>query len=659
MPRRSLRRSVRWFTCLLLCGALVSAREGLSLVPDELYEQRSCGVGALSPDGRLLIYTVGQYDRAAGRLRETVHLRDLDGGGRQVLFTPDDRAGGFAFSPDGASVVFKRETENGTEVWLMRADGTERRRVAGPGLFGRLIWSPDGATLAHVVPARDPDYEGVPGLITVADDLGWRHLNHGEREGRLRRLHLLDLATGEDRAVASPHLDVRGVAWSPDSRELVISAKHRRHLGRTLTTDLYRVVRAADHDLIALTDGPGPDDYPLWLPDGTIASLSHADSLYESLPPVVIVRDASTGAELARHLQAFDNCIWGLWHHAGSFYARGAWRGSLALLRAEGEHGRLLGEPGWNCWDIQFGGSRAVVAASSPTCPGALFNIDLRSGQRTLLLDPNERWQQRVGLSEPLRFAVTVEGREIEGWVFLPETHVPGQGMPTVLSIHGGPEWMYGGAFLPEFHILPTFGYTVLAANPTGSTGYGRRFMQDVRGDWNGRPARELLAVLDHAVAAGWSDPAALAVMGGSYGGYLAAALTTQTDRFKAAACDRMYPHLEAFWGATDEKWFPEWHFGGRPFDAAARSIYRRNDIFAAVGSVRTPTLISHGLRDFRCPEDGSIMWYSALQSRGVPSRLLRFHAEGHGIRDLRSQVFYLEQMLAWFERWVLAAGSP
>ena len=79
-----------------------------------------------------------------------------------------------------------------------------------------------------------------------------------------------------------------------------------------------------------------------------------------------------------------------------------------------------------------------------------------------------------------------------EGWVFLPGEHVPGQGLPTVLSIHGGPEWMYGGAFLPEFHVLPTFGYTVLAANPTGSTGYGLSFMQDVRGDWIGRPAREL-----------------------------------------------------------------------------------------------------------------------------------------------------------------------
>ena len=625
------------------------------LIPADLHELRTCAIGALSADGRFLIYTVGHHDARDGRLLETVHMRDLAGGGQQVLFTPDDRAGGFAFSPDGRTVVFTRGTDLGTEVWLMGRDGTQRRRVAGPGIYGKLLWSPDGTTLAHIVPARDPDYEGVPGLITVADDLGWRHLHHGEREGRLRRLHLLDLETGEDRAVFSPQLDVRSAAWSPDGSRLVLAAKHRRHLGRTLTTDLYLVDRDGEGPLLRLTDGPGPDEHPIWLPDGTIASLSHADSLYESAPPHIVVRDAATGRELARHLQDFDNCIWGLWHHAGRFYYRGAWRGSLALFEAAESRGRQLSEQGWNCWDIHFGGGRAVFTAGSMTSPGALFSLDLRSGRTTPLLDPNERWRRRVGLIEPLRFAVTVEGRAIEGWAFLPDDHVPGQGMPTVLSIHGGPEWMYGGTFLPEFHVLPTFGYTVLAANPTGSSGYGLAFMQDVRGDWIDRPVRELEAVVDHAVDAGWTESSLLAVMGGSYGGYLAAAMTIRTDRFRAAACDRMYPHLEAFWGATDEKWFPEWQFGGRPFDEGAREIYRRNDIFAAVGQVRTPTLISHGLRDYRCPEDGSIMWYSALQSQGVPARLLRFHDEGHGIRNRRSQVFYLEQVLAWFERWVLA----
>jgi dipeptidyl aminopeptidase/acylaminoacyl peptidase len=263
-----------------------------------------------------------------------------------------------------------------------------------------------------------------------------------------------------------------------------------------------------------------------------------------------------------------------------------------------------------------------------------------------------------VALTEPESFSVEVEGRTIEGWFFKPEDLGPGQRAPVVLSIHGGPEWMYGGYFLPEFHIMPRFGYGVVIANPTGSMGYGTDFMKDVRGDWTGRPARELLACLDHAVAQGWADPDRLAVMGGSYGGHLGAALTTQTERFRAAALDRMYPELISFWGTTDEKWFPEWEFMGRPWEPAAREVYLRNSPFEEVGGVTTPTLISHGLRDFRCLIAGGEIWFSALQAQGVPSRFIRFEDEGHGIRNPANKVFYQNQLLDWFDRFVLG-GSP
>ncbi len=638
------------FVAALLLMSLPAA----AMVPADLLEQRTCGIGALSPDGRLLVYSVGTHDVETSATRTTIHLHDLETGAGQILFAPEDRAGGFVFSPDGETLAFTRDTDEGTEIWFMDVDGTERRRIAGPGRYGSLIWSPDGASLAHVVSERIGDYEGLPGAVTAADHLGWRHLSVGEREGMIRQLHVVDVATGKDRAVPLPDHDVREAAWSPDGSRLVVSAKACRDLGRILTTDLW----VLDHDggqARRLAENPGPDTYPIWFSDELVACQSHADSLHESEPAQVVVRDLD-GREVQRLLSEFDNCVWGVWEHAGRFYFRGAWRGTAAVFAAEGDGGRQLTPDGWNVWDIRFGGGRAVFWANSQTSPGVLFSLDLASGEVQRILDPNERWYDRVQLVEPRAFAVEVEGRAIEGWVYLPEDHTAGHALPTVLSIHGGPEWMYGGYFLPEFHVLPTFGYAVLAVNPTGSTGYGREFMEDIRGDWTGRPARELMAVVDHAVAEGWSDPDLLAVMGGSFGGHLAAALTTQTDRFRAAAVDRMYPQTEAFWGATDEKWFPEWEFGGRPFDPEAREIYARNNPFHQVAKVTTPTLISHGLRDYRCPPDGSVAWFSALQSLGVPSRLLRFQQEAHGIRGWTNQVYYLEQLLAWFERWVLEA---
>jgi len=646
-----LTRSLAIFLSLVAASAA-------ALVPDNLRDLRTCAIGSLSSDGRLLVYTVSLPASAGTDGRTTVHLLDLDSGDQRLLFTADDHAGGFTFSPDDQRLAFTRRAEAGTEVWLMAADGSDRRRVAGPGRYGALHWAPDGTALAHVVSDRQEGYEGVPGQVTVADHLGWRHLSTGEREGALRQLHVLDLATGEDRAVPIADLDVREVAWAPDSGRLVVTAKHVDDLGRILDTDLYVIDRQGGAPRL-LTAGRGPDQHPTWFAPDRIAYQSHADSLRESEPAQLVICDPRTGAVQRAFLADFDNCVWGVWEHAGRFYARGAHRGTAAIFAVDADGARQLTPQGWNCWDIRFGGDRAVFWAGSQAVPGALFTLDLASGRVDLLFDPNTRWASRVGLVEPQRFEVTVAGRVIEAWVFLPADHRPGRRLPTVLSIHGGPEWMYGGYFLPEFHVLPAFGYAVLAANPTGSTGYGRAFMDDIQGDWNGRPLDELMAVVDHAVAAGWADPDLLAVMGGSYGGHLAATITTRTDRFSAAACDRMYPPTAAFWGATDEKWFPEWEFGGRPFDPEAADAYRRNDPFVDVARVRTPTLLSHGLRDYRCPQDGSVAWFSALTSLGVPTRYLRFHDEGHGIRGTDNQIFYLHQLLAWFEAHVLESDSP
>ncbi len=101
-----------------------------------------------------------------------------------------------------------------------------------------------------------------------------------------------------------------------------------------------------------------------------------------------------------------------------------------------------------------------MLEGGSFTLPGGIFTVDLGGGaqrprEARLILDPNAAWRQRVGLVEPEPFTVAVDGDTVTGWFFRPPDLAPGERVPTVLSIHGGPEWMYGGYFLPEFHILP------------------------------------------------------------------------------------------------------------------------------------------------------------------------------------------------------------
>lgn len=647
----------RIFILLLLLVAMKAE----ALVPEDIYGIRTTSVVDLSPDGRYLLYTIGSWIRDAEARSTTMYRRDLDTGEDLVMFTPEDRSGGATWRPDGQAIAYLRKTDAGTEIWLMAADGADRHRISqGAGNFGPLIWAPDGSALAWISDAQVQEYEGVRDRVVVADNLGYRHLKKGYRHGNLGQLFVMDLVNASSRRLVDGPVDVREASWSPDSQQLVYAAKVDSNLGLNLNTDLFVVGRTGGSSR-QITVNPGMDSDPRWLPDGRIAWVRATEPLWESAPRVIVTMPgkALDETQMEVHGQNLDAHFWRWCESGGRFFALAANGGALDLVELRGEKTRWLTDFQHDFWSVEVAGHRAVLQGAGQSHPGAIFQVDLAEKTKgphrpVAIIDPNEDWINRVGLTPPEGFQIQVGDREIEGWYFLPEGIEEGQRIPVVLSIHGGPEWMYGGYFLPEFHILPRFGYGVIIANPTGSLGYGTEFQKDIRGDWVDRPARELNACLDWSIEQGWADPDRMAVMGGSYGGHLAAALTTQGDRFRAAAVDRMYPDLVSFWGTTDEKWFPEWEFEGRPWDEGAHEVYVKNSPWYRVDQVNTPTLISHGHLDYRCLAAGGQMWFSALQAQGVPSRFIRFEHEGHGIRDPRNQVFYQHQLLSWFEKYVL-----
>ncbi len=666
----SRKRDVRAMIVVLLvvmAGLLFGSNSPAdAMVPEDLLTMRDVSLLDVSPTGDFMIYGIGTWDVASGSTKTTVYRRELATGKDLLLFAPADKSWGAVIRPDGTAIAYLRTTDAGTEIWLMDSMGGGRERISnGAGSFGGLHWAPDGTALAWVTSGAAGDYEGEPGSYVVADNIGFRHLGDGYRQGKLRQLYVMDLANGEARRLVNGDLDVRELSWSPDSQQLVFEAKRKADLGLTVNTDLWLVARHGGEPVL-LTTNPGQDRQPQWHAADSIAYLRATEPLWESAPNHVAELNPLQGevGGLKLHGGDYDNYFWKFAMANGEAFILGSQRGCLDLVRLGKRGPEFLTDGGHDFWSLQIVGHQVYLTGAGQMLPGAIFNVDLAEKIKgphrpRVLVDPNRDWAQKAELVEPERFTVEVDGRTIEGWYFKPDFLVAGQQIPTVLSIHGGPQWMYGGYFLPEFHILPHFGYGVVICNPTGSMGYGIKFMSEVRGDWIGRPAREVLAALDQAVAAGWADPERLAVIGGSYGGHLGAALTTQTDRFQAAALDRMFPETIAFWGTTDEKWFPEWEFMGRPWEPQARKVYLANSPYEEVANVVTPTLISQGMLDYRCLIAGGEMWFSALQSLGVPSRFIRFENEGHGIKRRDDQVFYYNQMLNWFDTYVLGPVDP
>ena len=126
------------------------------------------------------------------------------------------------------------------------------------------------------------------------------------------------------------------------------------------------------------------------------------------------------------------------------------------------------------------------------------------------------------------------------------------------------------------------------------------------------------------------------------------------TDRFKALISHAGVFDLASKYGTTEELWFPEWEFGGTPWDQP--ELYRAQSPSGSVVNFKTPTLVIHGALDYRVPDAQGIGMFTALQRRGVPSRLLYFPDEGHWVLKPKNRVTWWREVHGWLAKYL---GEP
>jgi dipeptidyl aminopeptidase/acylaminoacyl peptidase len=195
-------------------------------------------------------------------------------------------------------------------------------------------------------------------------------------------------------------------------------------------------------------------------------------------------------------------------------------------------------------------------------------------------------------------------------------------------------------------------GYAMVAINPRGSTGYGQKFTDQISPDWTGLVYDDLIKGLDHALASyAFLDGSRVAACGGSYGGFMVNWIAGHTDRFKALISHAGVFDLTSKYGTTEELWFPEWEFGGTPWEKPQH--YREHSPSAHVANFKTPTLVIHGALDFRVPDAQGLGMFTSLQRKGVPSRYLWFPDEGHWIAKPANRIVWWREVNAWLAKYL------
>lgn len=685
---------------LTLFSAAAFAAEGRPMTIDDLLAVKSVSDPQVSPDGKLVAYVVSEVDKAANKGNSDVWVVPVDGGEPKRLTSSPGADNHPRWSPDGKSIAFVSTRGGSSQIWLLPMDGGEARQLTKlPIDAGGPVWSPKGDRLAFaasVYPGttpeetakKDADKEASKVKARTFDDLMIRHWDTWD-EGKKSHLFVVDLATGgvkdltPDLTVNTPPAPFGGssdYAFSADGKELAYTAEPLEDGAWSTNSDIWVVPADGGESKNLTAANQGADAQPAYSPDGKfLAYVSQERSGFEADQWVLNV--LPTGAAETRPIPLTK----GLDRPVQSF----AWSPDEPTLLAVVDDGgqesiyqvpamarmapRKLVDGGVNTaaeltgkskTEFQQQGndptfrptpSRLVFLRQSSTHPNEIYTADADGSNVKALTHHNDELVSGLDLKPAESFTFKgAEGDEVQGFLVKPPGFDEKKKYPVVFLIHGGPQ----GAWHDDWHArwnLQMFaapGYAVVAINPRGSTGFGQKFTDQISRDWTGKVYQDLLSGLDFAITTyPFLDGDRVAAAGGSYGGFMVNWIAGHSDRFKALISHAGVFDVHSKYFTTEELWFPEWEFGGTPWDSP--SLYQEHSPSNFVKNFKTPTLVIHGAQDFRVAEGQGFGMFTALRRQGVPARLVWFPDEGHWILKPQNRELWWNEVYGWLAKYL------
>jgi dipeptidyl aminopeptidase/acylaminoacyl peptidase len=625
----------------------------------DYYRVATLSAPAISHDGKLVAVAVKRNDLDAGKSWSELWCMGTDGSGLRQL-TKDNSDTEPVFSPDGKRLLFSSSRDGGGQLWTVGLDGGDPEELTdwSPGL-GNAVWSPDGrwiAATSDVFPdvALDAKAQAARGdalgaghvTVHVADGLYYRHWTSWY-DGRRAHILLIDAHSGQVSKDLTPgnfesptfSLGGRSFAFSPDSKEFCYVSNHDADEASSTNGDLWVVpIDGAITETTArniTATNKGFDGTPLYSPDGkSIAFISQETPAYESdLKRLAIFDRASGSVRYLTDRKSFadwiDDMRWTKDSQTLVFEAERQGRNPLFRIPAAGgapvevlRHATIAG------WELTGGGEGAIYTHRAVSEPTELFAASFTAPAPTRLTTFNAELESEIDFRPAEEFWYPGDGgTKIHGFLVKPHGFDPAKKYPLILNVHGGPQQQWTDSFRGDWQVYPAQGYVVAFCNPAGSTGYGQDFTDAIAGDWGGRPYRDLMKVTDALEQLPFVDKDRIGLMGWSYGGYMTMWMQGHTKRFKCIASMMGVYDLEAEYGATEELWFPEHDFHGRPWDSDEYAKWSPSNF---VKEFSTPALVITGELDYRVPYTQSLAYYTALRKMNVPARLVVFPKAGH-----------------------------
>lgn len=659
-------RKIICLAAVLVCYSFTQSQTTAAryLLPSDVYKMKSIRNPKISPDGQWILYTVSKADSVKDKFVSKLYMISRDGKDTVALTEQTKSPGQCNWSPDGKYISFtsvpkeEKDENEVSQIFLMDRRGGEPFQLTNTkGDIQSYSWSADGSKL--VLSIQDPNTaDTAKSKVRKPYEINryqFKQDYEGYLDNRKTHLYLFDIKTRKLDTLTKGNFNETKASFSYDGTKIVYVSNTTDDPDKNSNTDIFLLELKTGSKPKQLTTFRGENDSPVFSPDdqwvGFLQSSSAAEfNMYEQNQIGIV--NLSTGAiqiltaSLDRPVTEF---VWASDSKHIFFITEDDRKQNIYRLNTEKKIHESVTDENAVYQNLHTNAKGELIALySSPDMPEEIYAFE--NGKFKQVTHVHEVFISSLKKIYKKGFtSISKDGTKVSGILYLPDS--TSKKLPLILFIHGGPVAQDDYSFDQTRETFAAAGFAVAAVNYRGSSGRGSAFCKAIYADWGNKEVMDILGATDYLVQAGYADGSKLAIAGWSYGGILTNYTIASDQRFKAAASGAGSSLQFSIYG-TDQ-YINQYE---REIGSPWKNVQKWIDIsypFFKVEKIKTPTLFMASQNDFNVPVAGAEQMYQAFKSVGIPSELIIYPNQNHGLIVPSYIVHRFERQLEWFRKYL------
>jgi dipeptidyl aminopeptidase/acylaminoacyl peptidase len=642
--------------------AILAQKENLrNLTPRDVYRFSNVRSPKVAPGGDWILYSVSKADSVKDENVSKLYMVSSDGKETVSLTEQTKKFSNYNWSPDGKYISYfskGKDEKEGSQLYLMDRRGGEPVQLTHiKGELENYYWFQDAKRLVFEI--KDFNYADTAKTKIrkpyEIDRYQFKDDADGYLDNRKTHLYLFTLETKKLDTLTRGNFNESDVDISSDGKFITYASNVSATPDQNSNTDIFLLSLVPGSKPEQLTVYKGSDFSPRFSPDGKTIAIIQSSSeddfdMYDLKQLGLIDIKTKTSKILTKDFdRSIENITWN--RNGKTIFALVEDDRKQNIIQVDINNGsvtQFTNETGvYSSLNINTKGVMAVLY-SNPYVPNEIyFSDNTKFSKVTHIQDAYLAPLRRIyvkGFS-----AIASDGNKVSGILYVTDSIA--RKLPLVLFIHGGPVGQDDYAYNLTRNIYAAAGYVVAAVNYRGSSGRGAEYTRSIYADWGNKEVKDIIGVADYLIQQGIADSNRMAIAGWSYGGILTNYTIATDKRFKAAVSGAGSSLMLSFYG-TDmyiQQYEPEL---GKPWENMQKWIDVSYPFFK-VNEIKTPTLFMASQNDFNVPVVGAEQMYQAFKSVGIPTELIIYPNQHHGITVPSYIVHRYNSHINWFKTYL------